>query len=79
MTFNETVGQNILNYLERKGIKKCAVADYLNEKCNVRFDSAKISITLHGRRVLNLDEYKYICDFLGVDYNTFLKNIKEAK
>ena len=78
MTFNEAVGENILNYIQKKGVKKCAIANYLNEKCDVRFDSAKISITLHGKRVMTLEEYRNICDFLGVNYDTFLKNIKEA-
>ena len=77
MTFNEAVGQNVLDYVKDKGVKMCAIAQYLNKTCPVRFDSAKISITLHGKREMTLREYKNICDFLRVDYNTFLSNIEE--
>lgn len=79
MTFSEAVGKVILAYIGKKGIKSCAIAQYLNEREDVRFDSAKISLTLHGKREMSLSEYKHICDFLGVKYDKFLSQIKEAE
>lgn len=79
MTFNKAVGESILIYIRKKGIKKCAIAEYLNACEDVRFDSAKISLTLHGKRTMSLSEYKHICDFLGVKYDKFLSQIKEAE
>lgn len=79
MTFNEAIGQEILDYVDRQGVKKCAIAKYLDEHGTVRYDSAKISITLHGKREMTLREYKNICDFLRVDYSKFLSRIAEVE
>lgn len=77
MTFNEAIGQEILDYAQKRGIKKVAIADYLERHGKVKMDSSKISLTLHGKRELTLLEYKNICDFLQVDYNKFLSRVTE--
>jgi len=83
MDFNWEVGKRILFYCKVNGIKLTAMSDYLDYRCGVRMDSAKMSITLHGKRKLTLIEYALICDFLRVDYGYFLSGIttgeKEAE
>lgn len=79
MDFNEAIGAVILDYIKAKGIKSSAIARYLNDNGVVKCDSAKLSITLHGKRTLTLLEYKLICDFVGVPYDKFLGSVKEAE
>lgn len=69
---NGTIGQRIMFCMAKRGIKKSAMAEYLKENCETKFDLSKLSLTLHNKRTMSITEYKHICDFLEVDYDTFL-------
>lgn len=76
MSFEERLGEVISEYLNRRGIKRVKLAEYINSKMTPRMDSSKLSLTLTGKRIFTVEEYKHICDFLEVKYDYFLKEVK---
>lgn len=60
------VGPAIKEYLDTYGIKHVFIANKLG------WSRQKISNTLNGRVPLSVDDYKAICQAIGVPYELFL-------
>ena len=54
-------------YIEANGIKQ----KYIAEKANI--SEPKLSSILSGKRKCEVSEYANICNVLGVDFKTFVK------
>ena len=62
-----TVGEKIKIYLEERGIRQ----SYISKKTGI--SEQKMSMSLNGKRKLELEEYEFICGALSVPVGTFLE------
>ncbi len=63
--------QSIANYLKQNGIQQSFVSDRLGIK------RQSFGQSLKGRRRISVDEYKRICDILGLSYDYFYLKSKQ--